>query len=189
MILVLSPHTDDSDLAAGATISKFIDQGEDVMVIAFSDCDNPSCGMEFYDAQKILGVTQCKVLDFKRRVFTENRQRILDHLLTYTPSLVLCPSSADCHQDHQVIHEEAIRAFKKSKILGYNLPWNNTKPVNFNCTHQVSRIDAAHKVEALACYESQAHRKYMSEDYVYWSLKSNPDYEYSESFEVIRWKL
>ena len=32
---------------------------------------------------------------------------------------------ARCHQDHETITKEAIRAFKKTSILGYELPWNH----------------------------------------------------------------
>ena len=40
-------------------------------------------------------------------------------------NMVVLPSSNDIHQDHQVIHQEGIRAFKHSRILGYELVWNN----------------------------------------------------------------
>ena len=38
MILFLSPHTDDIEFGCGGTLARFLEQGEKVMVIAFSAC-------------------------------------------------------------------------------------------------------------------------------------------------------
>ena len=35
------------------------------------------------------------------------------------------PSHHDVHQDHQTIAQEGLRAFKRTTILGYEVPWNN----------------------------------------------------------------
>ena len=35
------------------------------------------------------------------------------------------PSHHDVHQDHQTIAQEGLRAFKRTTILGYEIPWNN----------------------------------------------------------------
>ena len=41
------------------------------------------------------------------------------------PDLVVIPCSQDVHQDHQTIHNEAVRAFRHISIIGYELIWNN----------------------------------------------------------------
>lgn len=38
-ILVLAPHTDDGELGLGGTISKFIEEGKNVIYVAFSTAD------------------------------------------------------------------------------------------------------------------------------------------------------
>ena len=38
-ILVLAPHTDDGEFGCGATISKFIEEGKEVFMAAFSACE------------------------------------------------------------------------------------------------------------------------------------------------------
>jgi LmbE family N-acetylglucosaminyl deacetylase len=191
MILALSPHTDDTDLACGGTINRFIKEGKEVMVIAFSDCNNPHIGKEFENAQLALGVMDFGILDFERRMFHRDRQEILDVLLQYKPELVLCPSSTDTHQDHQVIHQEAVRAFKKTNILGYNLPWNNVHGDKANCRIGIDdNIEA--KIKALSCYESQHDRKYFSEVYqfgIHTVNAINTPYNLAESFEVINWMI
>ena len=80
------------------------------------------------------------------------------------PDLVLVPSEKDIHQDHGVIHQEAIRAFKKCTILGYELPWNHAD-FEARMFFKLSSNDVKRKILALNCYKSQAHRDYMKEEF------------------------
>src|SRR5439155_987482 len=61
--------------------------------------------------------------------FPEHRQDILELLVAlwegWHPDAVFQPSLNDIHQDHQVIAAESMRAFKRTTILGYEIPWNN----------------------------------------------------------------
>ena len=41
------------------------------------------------------------------------------------PDAVFQPSHHDVHQDHQTIAQEGLRAFKRTTVLGYEIPWNN----------------------------------------------------------------
>ena len=67
--------------------------------------------------------------DFDVRTFPEQRQDILELLVTlweeWRPDVVFQPSLHDIHQDHQTIAQEGLRAFKRTTILGYEIPWNN----------------------------------------------------------------
>ena len=127
------------------------------------------------------------------RRFKETRQQILEDLIRLRndlqPDLVFVPSPTDIHQDHQVISEEGLRAFKNSSILGYEMPWNN---VSFN-TRAFVELDKKHidrKVEALLCYKSQLHRSYVNEHFVV-SLATvrgvQMGTQYAEAFEVVRY--
>ena len=191
MILALSPHTDDTDLGCSGYLQQHKHNNK-IKVIAFSDCGNPETALEFYNAQDVLGIDECKVLTFRRRTFHEHRQDILDHLLIYDPDIVLVPSSSDCHQDHQVITQEAIRAFKHRTILGYYLPWNNVLNYRPNAFCEVYPDQAKKKVEALKCYNTQKDRPYFNEDVILSNLISNgviTGTKYAEAFEVIRYNL
>ena len=67
--------------------------------------------------------------DFDVRTFPERRQDILELLVAlweeWRPDVVFQPSLHDIHQDHQTIAQEGLRAFKRTTILGYEIPWNN----------------------------------------------------------------
>ena len=105
-----------------------------------------------------------------------------------SPELVIIPSSTDIHQDHQVIHQEALRAFRKRSILGYELPWNENR-FEANYYIQLSPEALDKKCEALLAYKSQAHRNYMQEDFIR-SLARVRGVQcgqtFAEAFEVLR---
>ena len=136
VILVLAPHTDDGELGAGGYIHKSVESGADVTYVAFSDCKESvpkgfkknTLSQECRDATNLLGIQDVRILEFSVRRFFEYRQDILDILIDLrnelNPDEVLTPSTFDIHQDHSVITNEAIRAFKHRTMLGYELPWN-----------------------------------------------------------------
>ncbi len=167
--LFLAPHTDDAEFGAGGTIAKLVREGHDVWVQAFSLCDNPALKLEYEASMALLGVHAALIKDFPVRHFHEHRQAILEELMRLRSmfhfEVVYCPNTHDVHQDHQVIAAEALRAFKHSTILGYELPWNSYR---FESTaYQVlSEADVRAKVNAAACYASQAHRPYANEAFI-----------------------
>src|SRR6478672_10629350 len=135
-ILVLAPHTDDGELGCGGSISKFISEGKEIWYAAFSICSkslpsglpSDTLAKECTAATTSLGITEDHVtlFDFEVRVFPQHRQEILEELVTLNkkinPDLVFIPAVADIHQDHGVIHTEALRAFKNSSLLAMNCP-------------------------------------------------------------------
>jgi LmbE family N-acetylglucosaminyl deacetylase len=203
VVLVLAPHTDDGELGCGATIAKFCDEGYDVYYVAFSICSKslPSglhpqtLAVEVANATKVLGVKNENLIlfDFDVRRFKEFRQDILEELIKIktklNPDIVFVPSPSDIHQDHQVISEEGLRAFKNCSILGYEMPWNN---VSFN-TRSFIKLDEKYvqkKIDSLLEYKSQGHRTYLNADFIK-SLATIRGVQigckYAEAFEVIRW--
>ena len=199
-ILVLAPHTDDGELGAGATIHKLINAGAFVHYVAFSSCEESipkgfeldSLKKEVLLATDKLGIQSVAVLDYKVRNFPENRQAILDDMITIRKTeqydLVLLPSTKDVHQDHKTISEEGVRAFKGINILGYELIWNNLTS-NSDCFVKLSIDDVNAKITSLHEYKSQAGRAYVSEDFIKSLAKTRGvqiGAEYAECFEVIR---
>jgi len=138
-VLVLAPHTDDGELGCGGTIAKFLEGKKKVFYIAFSSAEKSVpeglprniLKKEVKKAIKILGLPSENLILFNYEVrdFPRYRQEILDAMIKLDkkirPDLILLPSTQDIHQDHQVILQEGLRAFKKISILGYELPWNN----------------------------------------------------------------
>ncbi len=201
-IFVLSPHTDDGELGCGASISRFIEEGNTVIHVVFSLCrDSLPAGLapdtlatEAKNANAVLGVKEENflLLDYPVRRFCESRQSILDEMIRlqkqYKPVSLFIPSSTDIHQDHGVIHTEAIRAFKHCTIYGYEMPWNNYL---FNGTSfiTVGETNLNKKIAALSTYQSQKHRKYMQPDFITSLAKVRgvqAGVLYAECFETIR---
>jgi N-acetylglucosamine malate deacetylase 1 len=201
-VLVLAPHTDDGEFGCGGTIAWFISQGAEVYYAAFSACEQsvlpqfPSDILvtEVKEATQVLGIKPENLILYKYdvRTFSYNRQLILDDILVLKrdidPDLVFIPSLQDIHQDHATIALEAVRAFKFTSVLSYELPWNN---FNFATTYFVKLeeefINA--KVEALKKYKSQAHRTYANEEFIRSLARIRGvqiNTRYAEVFEVIR---
>ena len=138
-VLVLAPHTDDGEFGCGGTIARLVDAGSDVRYAAFSIATRSlpdgfppdTLAREVREATAELGIAEAQltVHDFEVRTFPDRRQDILELLIAlwdeWKPDAVLQPSVYDVHQDHQVVAAEGLRAFKRTTILGYEIPWNN----------------------------------------------------------------
>jgi LmbE family N-acetylglucosaminyl deacetylase len=204
-VLVLAPHTDDGELGCGATISRLVEEGGRVSYAAFSLAEESVpppfprdvLEREVRAATRKLGISPESLLLFRYRVrhFAAHRQEILEDLVRLnrdlTPDLVLMPALHDLHQDHTTVAIEGIRAFKRTSILCYELPWNN---LNFatQCFAAVSENDLARKLQALDCYQSQKHRNYLSDEFVRGLAVTRGvqiGQRYAEAFEVVRWVL
>lgn len=201
-ILVLAPHTDDGELGAGGSISKFIENGINVYYAAFSTAEKSVPAgfekdilkVEVKNATKKLGIKEENLFIYNYEVRKLNyvRQEILEDLIKLRShleiDLVLMPSLNDIHQDHTTVAQEGLRAFKTKTILGYELIWNN---LSFNTTSFI-KLEERHvqnKVDALKEYKSQEERDYMSEGFIFSLAKTRGvqiSSEYAESFEVIR---
>jgi len=195
-ILVLSPHTDDAELACGGALIKFLEEGKNVHVMVFS-APSKELEAECFNAYKTLNGNyenpiQVEILDYPTRRFPEHRQEILQMLYDTNkknpPDIVLTPCTSDQHQDHQTVTNEALRIFKQSTILGYELPWN---VVQFTENGYI-KITDKHlqiKTEALSQYLSQKNRHYFCPDYIRslaYTRGGQIGGGYAEAFEIIR---
>jgi LmbE family N-acetylglucosaminyl deacetylase len=202
-ILVLAPHTDDGELGCGGSIAKFCTSGSEVYYAAFCLCAKSlPAGMpvntleqECKKATEILGVPASNLIlfNYEVRELPASRQKILEELLQLNkqikPDMVFLPAASDIHQDHQVIHQEGIRAFKNTTFAGYELPWNNYS-FHTNFFIQLTDREVAAKISALKEYKSQSHRNYMQEDFIRSLAKVRgvqANTEYAEAFEIYKW--
>lgn len=201
-ILILAPHTDDAELGCGATIHRLVQEGNAVYCAAFSACKQ-SVKPEFPEdvlekelkaASSELGIKPENLIlfEYEVRTFNYHRQAILDEIIKLRdkimPDMVFVPSLNDIHQDHQTIAHEAVRVFKFSTLLSYELPWNN---FNFNTAlfFRLNEDNVEAKSRALSCYKSQAHRDYMKPDFARSLAKVRgvqAGLPYAEVFEVVR---
>jgi N-acetylglucosamine malate deacetylase 1 len=168
-VLVLSPHSDDMEISCGGTVAKFIEEGHEVYSLVFSFAEQSipkefkrfETVLESAESAKLLGVntkwTVCG--NFLVRSFPSRRQEILDILIkskmNIQPDIVLLPNSNDIHQDHQVIHQEGIRTFRNSTILGYENIWNSMGKSNMTTYIPLTQEHLNKKTNAIKCYKSQ----------------------------------
>jgi N-acetylglucosamine malate deacetylase 1 len=201
-VLILAPHTDDGEFGCGGTIAKLIQNGSNIIYAAFSIAEESleeglpkdTLEKEVKEATSILGIKSSNLIihKFPVRNFLQYRQDILELLvqinIDYNPDLVFLPSRFDTHQDHKVISDEGFRAFKKTSILGYEIPWNN---LTFN-TNAFSLLEKKHidkKIESLNKYISQMNRSYVNKEFIE-SLAitrgGQIGVQYAETFEAVR---
>ncbi|RNC83668.1 MAG: PIG-L family deacetylase [Balneola sp.] len=206
-ILILAPHTDDAELGCGGTMARFFEEGKKIYVAAFSTAraslpegaDPDMLKNEFLASMKTLGVPeeQLFIYDYKVRMLSYHRQEVLEEIVKLkqqiNPDLVLVPSGSDLHQDHQVVYNEALRAFKEVSIWGYELPWNH---VSFS-TQAFVTLSQKHldkKWEMMTTYESQfqKQRAYFTKEFMEGLARVRGvqiKEAYAEAFEVVRFKV
>jgi N-acetylglucosamine malate deacetylase 1 len=202
-ILILAPHPDDGEFGCGASIKKWAESGAEITYLSFSPChksipdnfDKNVLYVELKNACKHLGVKENNIhtFNFPVREFPKYRQEILEELISIRRKanfdLVVLPNSTDIHQDHRVIHQEGIRAFKHTSILGYELPWNNFKfTSNYHSKLKLEHIIA--KWNAISEYKSQGFRNYKSKEFIEGLARvrgTQINSKYAEAFELIRW--
>lgn len=202
-VLILAPHTDDGEFGCGGSIAKFIQSGADLYYAAFSLAEEsvpPPFPKDILEtevraATGVLGINPENLLLYKYQVrhFATHRQSILEDLVrlnvSLDPDLVFMPSLHDLHQDHSTISIEGLRAFKKTSILSYEMPWNN---MNFSTQAFIKLTDEhiSKKIKALECYNSQKAKNYASGEFIK-SLAhtrgTQIGVKYAEAFEVLRW--
>jgi LmbE family N-acetylglucosaminyl deacetylase len=200
--LVLAPHTDDGEFGCGGTMARLVEEGAEVRYVAFSIATRSlpegfppdTLAREVREATAELGIPpgNLTVHDFDVRTFPDHRQEILELLIglwhDWEPEVVFQPSLHDIHQDHQTVAAEGLRAFKRTTILGYEIPWNNMD-FAYQAYVSLERRHIERKEAALAQYASQQHRRYANAEYV-WNLARthgiNINREYAEVFQVYR---
>jgi LmbE family N-acetylglucosaminyl deacetylase len=200
--LVLAPHTDDGEFGCGGAMARLVEEGAEVRYVAFSIATRSlpegfppdTLAREVGEATAELGIPagNLAVHDFDVRTFPEHRQEILELLIElwtdWAPDVVFQPSLHDIHQDHQTVAAEGLRAFKRTTILGYEIPWNNLD-FAYQAYVALERRHIERKEAALAKYASQQHRRYANPEYV-WNLARthgiNVNREYAEVFQVYR---
>ncbi|MFW6275721.1 MAG: PIG-L deacetylase family protein [bacterium] len=202
-ILILAPHTDDGEFGCGGAIAKFIEEGSNVIYVAFSTAKKSVpeglpqdiLEKEVKIATKRLGIKPENLIiyGFEVRRLNYVRQDVLEELVklkkTINPDLVFMPSPNDLHQDHTTVAMEGLRAFKHTSILAYELPWNNLVFEN-QCFVKLNERYVKQKIYALDAYNSQKTRSYAKEDFIMSLAKTRGvqiNSAYAESFEVIRW--
>ncbi|GAH10887.1 unnamed protein product, partial [marine sediment metagenome] len=91
-VLVLSAHTDDMEIGAGATIRWLVESGANVKSVVFSDCKESVDTTKYPEdilrqecqaAADFIGITDLTILSFPVRKFPSIRQEILETIYNF----------------------------------------------------------------------------------------------------------
>jgi LmbE family N-acetylglucosaminyl deacetylase len=196
-ILFLGAHPDDIELGCGALLAN-ISERADILAVTLSDNQkNPALDKvvdEHYRSMEILGVSPEQVVlgPFETRNFPRDRQEILEFLFDlnrkHRPDMVFVHTSADIHQDHSVTTMEALRAFRGTTVLGFDV-MRSSYGFFPHFLIEVTQEDVEKKVEALLAYETYKDKYYFSPEIIrstsvrHGSLAERP---FAEGFDILR---
>ncbi len=196
-LLFLGAHPDDVELGCGALIHHIASLC-DLRCVTLSDNQKnpllPNVVTENLAAMAILGVPSQKVIfgPFTTRVFHDARQEILEYFLglrrDFQPEIVFVHSRQDVHQDHNVMTEEALRAFRGITLLGFDVV-RSSYGFFPHFLVEVDESDVTAKLEALAQYKTYAGKYYFEPELTraimvrHGALAEKP---FAEGFDILR---
>lgn len=198
-LLFIGAHPDDIELGCGAFLHHIARQKQsEILCVTLSDNQkNPALKnlvQEMYASMDVLGVPRERILleQFTTRQFHEARQELLDYLIhlrrDFHPDIVFVHSRQDIHQDHNVVTDEALRAFRGTTLLGFEII-RSSHGFFPQFLIEVTEEDVQAKVNALACYKTYAEKNYFDPDVIKATLKRNgtiAERPYAEGFDILR---
>ena len=196
-VCFIGAHPDDIELGCGALIARIAGK-TDVHCVTFSNNQkNPALSHlipEHYASMETLGVPRERVdlLDFETRRFQEHRQEILEMMIGILrkddPDIVFVHTKSDVHQDHGVLTQEALRAFRGRTVLGFDVI-RSSYGFFPDFLVGVDEADVQKKLDALACYKTYAGKYYFSPEVTKATLIRNGaicERQYAEGFDILR---
>jgi len=196
-LLFLGAHPDDIELGCGALLSN-LGKKADVLCVTLSDNQkNPALRNlvdEHYRSMALLGIDRDQIVlgPFETRHFPRDRQEILEFLFdfnrSYQPEIVFVHTESDIHQDHSVATVEALRAFRGTTVLGFDV-LRSSYGFFPNFLVEVTEEDVEKKVRCLLEYGTYCDKYYFSEEVIrstlirHGALAERP---YAEGFDILR---
>jgi LmbE family N-acetylglucosaminyl deacetylase len=196
-VLFIGAHPDDIEIGCGALLHQIAAQTEVLCVTLSDNQKNPdlqNVKSEHLKAMAVLGVPSDRVVfgPFTTRVFPDSRQEILEYFLKlrrdFGPDLIFVHSRNDIHQDHNVITEEALRAYRGITVLGFDVV-RSSYGFFPHFLVEVTEADVSKKVEALSQYETYRDRYYFNAELTrsimvrHGALAERP---FAEGFDILR---
>jgi LmbE family N-acetylglucosaminyl deacetylase len=196
-LLFIGAHPDDIELGCGALISQIVNQANVICVTLSDNQKNPllkNVVNEHYNSMAVLKVPRENIVvgEFETRKFPQARQEILEFLLAlhskHHPEMVFVHTRSDVHQDHNTITEEALRAFRGTTLLGYDVI-RSSYGFFPHFLVEVSEEDVQRKIEALSQYTTYRDKYYFNADLTRASLVRNgalAERPFAEGFDILR---
>jgi N-acetylglucosamine malate deacetylase 1 len=196
-VCFLGAHPDDIELGCGALIAHIAGM-TDILCVTLSDNKkNPELQNvtdEYLQSMKTLGLRdhQVVVAQFETRRFPHARQEILEYLIdmnrSFHPDIVFTHTKADIHQDHATVTEEALRAFRGTTVLGYDVI-RSSYGFFPNFLVDINQDDVEKKISALAQYKTYQNKYYFDEQVTRATLIRNgalAERPFAEGFDILR---
>ena len=196
-VCFIGAHPDDIELGAGALIAH-IAPFTRVLCYTLSDNQkNPALKnvvLEHKNSMRLLGVPDENVIigEFETRRFPHSRQEILEYLIEINrqqhPEIIFTHTRADLHQDHATVTEEALRAFRGSTVLGFDV-LRSSYGFFPNFLVEVFEPDVQKKLASLAEYKTYADKYYFNPEITRATLVRHGalvERPYAEGFDALR---
>lgn len=196
-LLFLGAHPDDIELGCGALIAD-IHQQTSIYCMTFSDNkknpDLQNLVTEHFESMRALGLRdeQVELGTFETRRFPDYRQEILEKMLDLKrrlkPEIVFVHTSQDIHQDHVTVTQEALRAFRGTTVLGYDV-LRSSYGFFPHFLVEVSAEGVETKIAAMEKYKTYKDRYYFSPEVLratavrHGALAERP---FAEGFDIVR---
>ena len=196
-LLFLGAHPDDIELGCGALIAE-VGSSVDMHCYTFSDNQQNSelkdLVSEYAASMHTLGLKdgQFELGSFQTRHFPESSQEVLEQMLAlrklYQPQIVFVHTAKDVNQDNGTLTKEAIRAFRGTTVLGYDV-LRSSYGFFPDFLVQVSEKAVETKLKALSKYNTYANKYYFSAEILratairHGALAERP---LAEGFDIIR---
>jgi LmbE family N-acetylglucosaminyl deacetylase len=196
-VLFLGAHPDDIELGCGALLAHIASQAEVLCVTLSDNQKNPSLKdlvAEHRRSMAELGVGPERIVlgEFETRYFPRDRQQILEYLYDlnrqHQPEIVFVHTQSDIHQDHGVTTVEAMRAFRGTTVLGFDV-LRSSYGFFPQFLVEVTAADAEKKVRALRQYSTYCDKYYFDPDVIRATLIRQgalAEVPFAEGFDAIR---
>lgn len=196
-VFFIGAHPDDIEIGAGALIANLNGKSEVFCVTLSDNQKNPSLqnvADEHKQSMRILGIdAEHNYLEkFETRRFKQSRQDILEYLFSlnkkHKPDVVFVHTDADLHQDHSVVTEESLRAFRGTSLFGFDVI-RSSHGFFPSLLIEVNQADVQKKIDSLAAYKTYADKYYFSPELTRSILIRNgalAETEFAEGFNIFR---
>ena len=196
-ILFIGAHPDDIELGCGAFLHHILPHSEVLCVTLSDNQKNPSLKNiveEHMASYQVLGVPENRIIieKFETRKFPDKRQEVLEYMLKlrreFKPDMVFVHTRSDIHQDHNVVTEEALRAYRGTTVLGFDVV-RSSYGFFPHFLVEVTQADVDAKINALAEYKTYLDKYYFDPALLRATMVRHgalAEKQFAEGFDILR---